>query len=145
MSTKRRKSPTTSDRKVYCPYDGERAVFVDSSRVYKKSYGMIWMCEKCSARVGVHKGSDQPLGRLANAELRRAKIAVHAVFDNLWDTGMTRSEAYKWLARELDITLEECHIGMFNVDRCEQAIAACKSYLKEAESKQPSLGEEDNA
>ena len=122
--------PTTSQRKVYCPYDGERAEFVDSKVVYGKSYGMIWRCPKCDARVGVHKGSDQPLGRLADKELRNMKQKVHGVFDKLWEEGMSRSEAYKWLAIQMDITREECHIGMFNLDRCRQAIEHCRAFLQ---------------
>lgn len=50
-----------------CPYCGCFAEFVDSSCVYNgKSYGMIYLCRPCVAWVGVHKGTDNALGRLAN-------------------------------------------------------------------------------
>jgi hypothetical protein len=57
---------------VTCPYCGQPAIYVDSAAVYRiGSYGMIYLCRPCQAWVGVHPGTDQPLGRLANAELRR--------------------------------------------------------------------------
>lgn len=54
-------------RIVICNYCGTPADFVDSSVVYHgHSFGMIYLCPRCGAYVGVHKGSDKPLGRLAN-------------------------------------------------------------------------------
>jgi predicted nuclease of restriction endonuclease-like RecB superfamily len=35
---------------------------------------------------------------------------------------MKRKEAYLWLADELNIEPEECHIGMFDIPTCEKAI-----------------------
>lgn len=61
-------------RIVICDYCGTPADFVDSSVVYHgHSFGMIYLCPRCGAYVGVHKGSDKPLGRLANSELRNWK------------------------------------------------------------------------
>ena len=60
-------------RKVYCDYCGREAEFVDSKIIYGRSYGKIYLCRNCMAYVGVHKGTDKPLGRLANAELRNWK------------------------------------------------------------------------
>lgn len=67
-------------KEVICPYCGRSAEFVDSIAVYRRSYGMIYLCRPCDAYVGVHGRSDTPLGRLANAELRRWKIAAHDAF-----------------------------------------------------------------
>lgn len=47
-----------------CPYCGRPTEFVDSSVIYGRSYGMIYLCRDCRAYVGVHKGTDQALGRL---------------------------------------------------------------------------------
>ena len=76
------------NRIVICDYCGTPADFVDSSVVYHgHSFGMIYLCPRCGAYVGVHKGSDKPLGRLANSELRNWKKAAHAAFDPLWKYG----------------------------------------------------------
>jgi hypothetical protein len=63
------------------------------------------------------------MGRLANPELRRAKSAAHAAFDPLWKSRkMGRKQAYAWLARELGISVANCHIGMFDVDACRSVV-----------------------
>ena len=91
-------------RKVYCDYCGREAEFVDSKIIYGKSYGKIYLCRNCMAYVGVHKGTDKPLGRLANAELRNWKKAAHAAFDPLWKYGRFRGHrnaAYGWVPPEM--------------------------------------------
>ena len=42
-----------------CPYCGNRTEYVDSSVIYGRSYGMIYLCWDCMAYVGVHKGTDR--------------------------------------------------------------------------------------
>lgn len=109
-----------------CPYCGAAAELVDSKKVYKRSYGLIWCCVNypaCDAYVGVHRGTDVPLGRMADADLRAWKGRAHALFDPIWRSGrMKRGQAYRWLARELGLIRDECHIGMFDVDRCKQVV-----------------------
>ena len=97
-------------RIVICDYCGTPADFVDSSVVYHgHSFGMIYLCPRCGAYVGVHKGSDKPLGRLANSELRNWKKAAHAAFDPLWKYGPyrgRRNEAYRWLSEKMGTPIE---------------------------------------
>ena len=115
-----------SDHEVICPYCGNPAALVDSSVIFGHSYGMIWQCQPCDARVGCHDGSEVPLGTLANGKLRRARREVHAAFDPLWRIGwLTRPKAYQWLGAQLKIPIEECHVGMFDLDRCAAALVAC--------------------
>jgi len=124
---------------IRCPYCGFEAELVDSSEVYHGvSYGMVWLCRPCDAYVGTHKNSQRhaPLGRLANKELRVWKMAAHAAFDPLWQAkierdGCTKSEArqagYGWLAGKLDIDVNQCHIGMFDVDMCKRVCEICEA------------------
>lgn len=116
-----------------CPYCFEKTKYVDSSVVYNGvSYGMIYHCSPCKAWVGVHKGTDQALGRLANAELRTLKKQAHAYFDRLWQNGkMDRKQAYKWLSGELGLTKDQTHIGMFNVTTCLKVINLSHEKSKE--------------
>lgn len=116
-----------------CPYCGAKPVYTDSSVVYRKSYGMIYLCIPCNAFVGVHEGTDKPLGRLANAELRLWKKRAHAVFDVLWKHKeacgtphhKARQAAYKWLSKELGLPPQHTHIGMFDVGLCKKVVALC--------------------
>ena len=115
-------------RKVYCAYCGRQAEYVDSSVVYGRSYGMIYLCRNCMAYVGVHRGTDKPKGRLANAELRYWKKQAHAAFDPIWQHGRFRGRrngAYEWLAQQMGLPVEKTHIGMFDVAECKKVIDIC--------------------
>lgn len=117
-------------RKVHCDYCGRQAEYVDSKIIYGKSYGMVYLCRNCMAYVGVHKGTDKPLGRLANAQLRYWKKQAHAAFDPLWKSGRFRgyrNAAYAWLADKMELPVEETHIGMFDVDQCKRAVRICNN------------------
>ena len=123
---------------VICNYCGRKAELVDSKVIYGTSYGMMYLCRHCNAYVGCHKGTDRPLGRLANAELRYWKKAAHAVFDPLWRQGRFRGRrqaAYKWLAGEMGLPVEQTHIGMFYIEQRKQAIkiVQAKGVLKSGE------------
>ena len=115
-------------REVHCDYCGGLAEFVDSSVIYGESYGMIYLCRRCNAYVGVHRGTDRPLGRLANAELRHWKKAAHNAFDPLWKYGCFRGHrvaAYHWLSERLGLPIEKTQIGMFDTALCKRAIQIC--------------------
>lgn len=131
---------------IPCDYCTRAAALVDSSIVYHgRSYGPIYYCGPCQAWVGCHPNTTQPLGRLANAELRKWKQAVHAVFDPVWkrrlelkrkvDPAYTRAMArggrYRELAVLMGIAREECHIGMFDVERCALAVKIIQSVALE--------------
>lgn len=138
-------------RKVTCPYCSKPAELVSGRETYPHRPDLAdtyqWRCKPCGASVGCHrKGAwfyesgrkivsdgTVPLGRLANAELRQAKMRVHAVFDPIWkDAGMSRKEAYSWLAAKLQIPVSACHVGMFDVAMCERATEVCRAHLSRA-------------
>lgn len=114
--------------KVICGYCGKSALFVDSSVIYGISYGMIYYCADCKAWVGVHKGTDKPLGSLANEELRKQRKIAHAVLDRMWrdNRKMTRKQTYQWLSHKMGLTTEETHIGLFDMEQCRQVIEICR-------------------
>lgn len=128
-----------------CPYCEGKTDYVDSSIVYNgKSFGMIYLCKPCRAWVGVHEGTDNALGRLANNELREYKKRAHAAFDPIWKTKSinniwkeylpktsNREKAYIWLSKQLGIKRENCHIGFFNVNICKRVILICNSFSVE--------------
>lgn len=114
-----------------CPYCGKDTEFMDSSIVYGKSYGMIYICRTCNAYVSVHKGTDQALGRLANKQLRVLKHEAHEYFDKIWRFKlMKRTEAYTWLSSVLELPEEYTHIGMFSEKTCRQVIYVSKQLLQ---------------
>jgi hypothetical protein len=75
---------------------------------------------------------------LADAELRRWKSKAHAAFDPLWKAkirrdGVPKKKArglgYAWLADQVGVKREDCHIGMFDVTTCKKVVDACTPYL----------------
>ena len=116
---------------LICPYCNSKTEYIDSKYVYGTSYGMIYICKPCDAYVGVHKGTDSALGRLADKRLRKAKKDAHYFFDKIARTDLAmivgkefteikslRNKAYAWLAKELNLPTELTHIGMFDVETC---------------------------
>lgn len=119
---------------VSCPYCGKQAHLVGGKKIYPHRPDLyekhFHECEPCGAFVGCHIGTVNPLGRLANAELRKKKMMAHALFDPIWRSGqMSRSEAYKMLAEKLGIEQKDCHIGMFDVAMCENVIKVCRERM----------------
>lgn len=131
---------------VKCDYCQQPAELLRSSAtLYRgRDYGPAWFCpcQPGGAWVGTHKNSPtfQPLGRLANAELRKAKVAAHNAFDPIWQAHAlrvvrspggkkksVRSSAYMWLAQQLKIDGRDCHIGMFTVEQCRQVVEICRN------------------
>lgn len=127
-----------------CPYCKGGTEYIDSSYVYGRSYGMIYICKPCDAYVGTHKGSNKALGRLANKELREAKKRAHYYFDQIAKTNLinkiwpkwipdisNRNKAYKWLSMQLDIEEDFCHIGMMDVAQCTKVVEVCMPFLQQ--------------
>lgn len=117
----------------YCMHNAH--LIEDSTQIYGKDYGPMWVCEFCGAHVGCHPGTNKALGRLANKELRQLKMAAHKAFDTLWHWKIkhegcrrksARGKAYAWLAKELGVPTEECHIGYFTPDQCRLVIEICQ-------------------
>lgn len=116
---------------ITCPYCNAETELVTGDVIYPHRIDLrdrqFYLCRPCDAYVGTHKGTIKPLGRLANAELRRSKQEVHAVFDPLWRSGRkSRRQAYKELAEALGIDRDQCHVGFFDVDMCRKAIEVLK-------------------
>lgn len=69
------------------------------------------------------------------SKLAALRAQAHRSFDVHWEFGgCTRSEAYAWLAKQLDINPEHCHIGMFGEKECERVIALCQTQSPHKES-----------
>ena len=134
-------SPMT--HQVTCPYCDKPAKLVTGKDIYPHRKDLhakhLYSCPDCKAYVGCHGEGTKPLGRLANADLRKAKSKAHSYFDPLWKAKIkknnvskreARSSGYKWLARQLNIAIQDCHIGMFNDDQCKKVVDVCAPYRK---------------
>lgn len=131
-------------RGIVCVYCGGTLEYVaDSAEFYNgKNFGALWVCRPCRAWVGCHPNTTTPMGNVANAETRRWRSFVHSMFDPLWKRKMAldgckkktaRLAAYTWLAKEMRLAPEDCHVSLFNKDQCmEAARIVSASYTPEA-------------
>jgi hypothetical protein len=101
-----------------------------------------WASKGCHGAVGCHPDGS-PLGRPADQTTRRARREAHEAFDELWEEGwMSRSAAYDWLAREMD--LSEAHMAKMDKRQCAQVVERCRAKLEELEEAQKEFDEEDD-
>ena len=113
-----------------CQHCENHSVLTDGSVIYPHrpdlGHKLFYHCAPCGAFVGCHPGTTTPLGSLANAPLRAIRQQAHQAFDPIWKSGeMPRSQAYHWLAKELGLGNNDCHIGMFTEPTCRRVIEIC--------------------
>lgn len=117
-----------------CRYCGGIVRLVPAESVYGDSavrLGLkgekLYQCQNCNARVGCHRGTVRPLGDLANEVLRLKRIETHQVFDAYWtERGMSRTQAYRWLAKKMHLPERKAHIGGFEMHQCQKLIDLCR-------------------
>ena len=110
-----------------CPYCQKISRLESTKKIYHGvDYGLAYICQdypKCDSYVGVHEGTRKSKGSMANGELRNLRKKVHRNFDPFWDKrGGSRNRSYTWLANSMRIPKEMCHIGMFNLHQCNEAL-----------------------
>lgn len=127
---------------VICNYCGKAARLVLGPELYPHrrdlAHVKAWACDPCGAKVGCHDGTDKPKGTLAKPQLGVLRMAVHRLFDPLWenwasayesDRGapdkvlrrIARERAYNWLTAAMGES-GQVHIGEMNEARCELAL-----------------------
>lgn len=110
-----------------CPHCGGAVRFANNSEVYGQPYGewpWLYLCERdsCRAYVGTHPYTKLPVGTLATADIRAARVKAKTQFNLLWQAGhMSRTDAYSWLAATMNIPVAATHFGWFDVAQCNEA------------------------
>lgn len=131
-ATARVKNPLSAPKICKC---GGEVKIAGHKEVYGRDYSdWPWMyrCDKCDSYVGMHPFTNIPLGTLADKETRTARNECKQSFNEIWQDGhMSRSDAYKWLAKKMGIKQEECHFGWFDADTCYTAANHCLDFLLE--------------
>ncbi|OUA88442.1 hypothetical protein BK706_17350 [Bacillus thuringiensis serovar leesis] len=108
-----------------CPFCNRDVVFTSNKELYGKEYGngKCYLCRNCKASVGTHNGTTQPLGVMANKEMKVLKKACHDLFDYVWiSRKLSRGRAYSILADQLGILPKDCHFGYFQIDMLIKSI-----------------------
>lgn len=140
----RQAAKRASKRPVLCLECGASAALVSGADIYPHRPDLhhkpFWRCG-CGAYVGCHPGTRVALGTPCGPATRAARNAAHAAFDPLWRRkierdGMQKHEArgaaYKWLAEQLSIPADDCHIALMDEATARQVSAVCAPYLRSA-------------
>lgn len=132
---KRKKNCQVSMR---CPYCGRPVQLRPTAYVYGEDnlhpQGFLYVCtgypDACDAYVGAHKKSMQPMGTLANSELRHKRIEAHRALKQIWLEGyMTKHGTYIWLQNRLNLREKDTHIGKFSDYLCMETIRECSQFV----------------
>lgn len=140
-------APLTSPTCKSCE-SAEKVRLTDGREIYPHRPDLhekpIWKCDGCGGYVGCHPNTKRALGTPANADLRRARMKLHNErIDPLWahadkcglyqpENGSARwkirrsarSRVYAFLADKLGMSIESCHVGMFDLETCRRAWTA---------------------
>lgn len=127
---------------------------------FQRGNRWIYFCENrpaCRGLMSAHP-SGEPCGVPADQATRTARNKLHEMFDPLWFPAprlyqirerdpdareqaarnirrAARNRAYAWLADQLGLTKDECHISHFDIERCRDAWRAIKAFrLQHGES-----------
>lgn len=119
-----------------CNICGGKVIYTSNSVIYGKEYGSgkCYYCTNCGAYVGTHiPRPEEAFGILANEEMRKMKKKCHNLFDKLWENEcnntrkhLARRRAYRELAERLNIPVQECHFGYFDMDMLNKAYVILK-------------------
>lgn len=54
------------------------------------------------------------------------RMLAHDAFDELWKLGgMSRTQAYNWLAKQMNLPSIDAHMRNFTAEQCHQVLALC--------------------
>lgn len=115
-----------------CRYCNSKVVLKTHKEIYGRDYSnwpYMYGCTRCDSHVGLHPGTDIPLGQLADKALRKRREEVKARFNQL-KGNMSTSDAYAVLAKEMKIPVEQCHFGWFDHKELDEAGKALSSLFK---------------
>ena len=106
-------------------------IYTSNAMIYGREYGSgkMYYCTNCGAYVGTHKPRPrEALGILGDKEMRDMKMECHRLFDAIWENEPdtkkrhnARKKAYADLAEQLNIPIENCHFGYFDMDMLKKA------------------------
>ena len=140
--------PLTEDVRCHC---GSLMELVPCPRHGKRRPRDQWTCPSCQTiRNTRHDGSVRSTAAPLPTRIWRDK--AHKAFDPLWlefaaipayqipranskkkraralsrNQATARRRAYRWLAEQLRMSLDEAHIGMFDEATCRRVVAVCR-------------------
>lgn len=110
-----------------CNYCNNEAIWCENKTIYGRNYGksyMVYYCKPCDAYVGCHNNTKQPLGSLANKELRELRKKSKNMWIEKcnidWSDSRSKANGYRDLRNRLGY---EFHFGESTKEQCLQVIS----------------------
>lgn len=128
-----REQTAMTHRPKVCDVCGAPTQVAHNTDIYGKWVGSHeWFIQctdpQCGAFAETWPHSRVTFKKMATPQTRRARRMLHGIFDPLWKTREQRTLAYTWLAEKMGLPRKECHIGLFSVEQCQQAILLVEKY-----------------
>ena len=122
-------------REIYCCECKKevQARFTDWKEVYPNlrelPYHNFYICDVCKNFVGVHKGTNIPLGTIPTKEIKEYRKKIHSIIDPIFikskDKKRTRNNIYKFLSNAIN---KEYHTAeLSTIEDCEKILFLLKS------------------
>lgn len=93
---------------------------------------------QCRGTHGAHQATGEPLGIPADEPTKKARMAVHAVFDRIWkDRHLPRNDAYRLLQELTSKSADKAHISMFTQAECAAVLPKLEHWLSVYEEPDP--------
>jgi len=113
-----------------------KALYPHNPKLWQRKY---WQCLPCKAWIECRSGSEEPLGRLADAFLRGMKHEAWTYFTRLIDRKIKGGAEFEaamfsgkqWLAKTTGIPLDRCISHQWTLEECRKVIALCRPYCEE--------------
>lgn len=111
-----------------CRHCGSVVKFIRNEELYghpRGNWPFAYLCQNpvCGASIGLHKGTDIPLGTLAKRELKAARYTAKQSFLCLVkEKKLKMNDAYEWLAYHMNKPQTETHFGFFEHEDCQLAL-----------------------
>ena len=122
----------TSIFQVKCPYCNAVAEF-EGVRRYQYSgeeRGYRYACRGCGAYIRADPATQQPRGSMADKRLRFWRHeTTHLIGEIVNKNYLTRGQLYRWLQNELELSREECKVGLFDIHTCQEVVRVLHDYL----------------
>lgn len=118
---------------VKCPYCGQKAKLIDSKELFGHSYGYVYICEDCDARVGCKKGTCKPQGTMADAKTRVLRQKAYNAFASFWPKAgfINKDHAMTWLCKRIGVAFAEATFNRFDYEQCKAVLKVIAEEVKQ--------------